>query len=126
ACQKGSGTCGGRQSHGGPRTGPEFHAIGSVSIVGGIDDACDVVGDDIRQMNGAGNVAELDQFLSAHHMFNGRLDADLPVLDDLLENGDGISSDFEFKQKAIQLCFWQWIGSFEFDRVLGGENEKGL
>ena len=34
--------------------------------------------------------------------------------------------DLQLQHEAVHLCFWQWIGAFMFEWILGRQDQKGL
>ncbi len=126
--EEGAGFDGGGHAEGGAGAGSEFDACGGGGLarVGGVDETSDVVSDDVGEEDAAGEGEEGGEFRGVHDWGDGGFDAEFAVADDAFEGGGVVAEDFEFEEEAVDLGFWERVGAFEFDWVLGGEDEEGI
>jgi hypothetical protein len=94
--------------------------------MGGVDEASDVVSDDVGEEDAAGECEEACEFCGVHDWGDGGFDAEFAVADDAFEGGGVVAEDFEFEEEAVDLGFGERVGAFEFDWVLSGEDEEGI
>ena len=126
--EEGAGFDGGGHAECGAGAGSEFDACGGGGLarVGGVDEASDVVSDDVGEEDAAGEGEEAGEFRGFHDLGDGGFDAEFAVADDAFEGGGVVAEDFEFEEEAVDLGFRERVGAFEFDGVLGGEDEEGV
>lgn len=102
-----------------------FVCVWRVWMCGGYD-SCDVVGDWSGQVDAIHCVEESIQLIFGDGPGRSGRFAASSLRDDLREHVCIDSCDIDLKEESVQLCFWNWVCSFQLDWVLGGEHEEWI
>ncbi len=121
-----AGLGGGGERERGARAGAETHtgARGGFAGMRGVDEAGDVVGHRLGQMDAPREREQPRELVARDDGGDHRLDSDLAVQHDALEHLGRVAADINLEQEAVELRLGQRVGALEVNGVLRGEHEE--
>jgi len=125
---EGAGPGGGCKGERGAGAGSILDVLAGIRLtgVGAVNEARDIVGDHFGQEDAASESEHATEGIGIHDGLHFGLRSEFAVIDDTFEGANVIAGDFELEEEAVELSFRERVGAFQFDGILGGENEEGI